>query len=510
MDTASFFQEAAMRIGSTLELDAGLASLFEFLRDVLPVRGIGFAMQLEENAPVEIIASADASGGRQEQLRLPLHARPTAHYDKWVGYANNRKELQALVRHEGSRAFAGGHSPFGPPPFALLRMVIDHVPSGAFYLQGVPGQPFRPDHVPLLEALHTPCVQALTNCLRYQKISLLRQELARENKALQERLEALCHEDLIGSRGGLKRVMELITHVADTSTPVLVLGESGTGKEVVARTIHSLSRRRDHPFVAINCGALPQDLLESELFGHERGAFTSAVRTHRGRFEQADGGTLFLDEIAELPLKSQASLLRTLQTYEVDRVGGDRPIPVNVRVIAATNRDLRSAVESGAFREDLYYRLAVFPLALPPLRERRQDIPDLVTHFLRRKAARLEMPVPRVLPADMARLMSAPWPGNVRELENYLERSLVLSSGPDLTLAGPELHDSPAIRPDGAERVPTLRELEERHIRDVLARTGGKISGPGGAAELLGLSRHTLYHRLDAMGIPYGRSAGKS
>lgn len=523
MDIAAFFREATIRLGSSLELDTSLAALFDYLKDILPIRVIGFSIRQSVDGPVRIIARADIHGARQMRLDTPLSTLPRASYDRWVAYANTMDELPALSQWEDNPEGTGTELSFGPPPLAILRMVIDHVPSGAFFLLGKPGSPFRPEHLPLLEALHTPCVMALTNSLQYQQISFLQEKLARENQALHERIDALSHEELIGSRGGLQRVHDLLTHVADTPTPVLLLGESGTGKEVVARAIHHLSRRRGRPFVAINCGALPRDLLESELFGHEKGAFTSAVRARKGRFEQAEGGTLFLDEIAELPLESQASLLRALQTYEISRVGGEGSIPVNVRIIAATNKDLKAAAAAGTFREDLYYRLAVFPIALPPLRERAQDIPDLAAHFLRRQAARMERPVPRVPPADMARLMAAPWPGNVRELENFLERAMVLSDGPVLNLRDAEIPDSPisavfpAARREGGlgtassdEPPLSLKELEERHIREVLLRTNGRIAGPGGASAILGITRHTLYHKLDAMGIPYGRKASKA
>jgi len=299
---------------------------------------------------------------------------------------------------------------------------------------------------------------------------------------------------------------------------VLVLGETGTGKELIARAIHSRSGRRDRALVKVDCAAIAAGLVESELFGHVKGAFTGAIERRIGRFELADHGTLFLDEVGELPLEAQAKLLRVLQEREFEPVGSNRTVKVDVRVIAATNRDLEAAVAAGRFRADLFYRLNVFPLAVPPLRERREDLPQLVMFFLARFAKMLGKPVESVSAETMARLSGYHWPGNVREVQNVVERAVVLSQGPVLELTA-DLLPSPATRaagltlaavpgpeldgpPQGPEAMPaTLESLERTHIVAVLQRTGWVIQGPRGAAAILGIHPNTLRSRMERLGI---------
>jgi len=300
---------------------------------------------------------------------------------------------------------------------------------------------------------------------------------------------------------------------------VLILGETGTGKELIARAIHAGSPRRDKPLIKVNCAALPAGLIESELFGHERGAFTGATERRIGRFELADGGTIFLDEIGEMPLELQVKLLRVLQEHELDRVGGREPIKVDVRVIAATNRDLEAEVTAGHFRQDLYYRLNVFPIDVPPLRERVEDIPLLVHYFVNRYAARIGRKIPRVPETAMEVLREYPWPGNVRELENVIERALILSPGAELRVDDFALHPQRSVPTTSAVfSVASLHELppqaivtaddhlslidiERRHILSVLERTAWRIDGPMGAARLLHLNPSTLRSRMKKLGI---------
>jgi len=283
---------------------------------------------------------------------------------------------------------------------------------------------------------------------------------------------------------------------------VLLCGESGTGKDLIARAIHYHSPRRDRPFVKINCSALPENLMESELFGFEKGAFTGAVAAKPGKFEQADTGTVFLDEIGDVPPSIQVKLLRVLQEREFERLGSNKTRQVDVRVIAATNQDLRAALEQGAFREDLYYRLNVVPLNLPPLRERREDIPFLAEHFVRELGAALGRPVEGISEAAIRKLMAYHWPGNVRELENVIERSLVLCSGPVLEADDIKLDTAPRARPPAEgyflPEGMTLEEFEQAVIREALKRAGGNKSQ---AARLLGLTRNALRYRLSQMGL---------
>ncbi len=319
------------------------------------------------------------------------------------------------------------------------------------------------------------------------------QNLIRENAVLRQALrkEHRFHE-LISKSPAMQRVFELALVAARSNSTILILGESGTGKEVIARAIHAESQRPDGPFVAVSCAALTETLLESELFGHEKGAFTGAVARRKGKLESANGGTLFLDEVGDISPKLQLDLLRVLEERRFHRVGGSELIEVDVRVIAATNRDLEKAVASGSFREDLYYRLNVIRVTLPPLRERKEDIPLLVEHFLERLEAELKRQI-RIAPEAMAILLAHSWPGNVRELRNVLERGAVVAQGGVVKPADLGLEPEPA-RERGATGTPiTLEEMERRHIAEVLGHTGGNVSQ---AARLLGIDRVTLYNKM--------------
>ncbi|CAG0933833.1 partial DNA-binding transcriptional activator HyfR, partial [Rhodocyclaceae bacterium] len=297
---------------------------------------------------------------------------------------------------------------------------------------------------------------------------------------------------------------------------VLLLGETGTGKELIANAIHFSSPRKDGPFIKVNCGALPENLIDSELFGHEKGAFTGAVAENRGRFERAEGGTIFLDEIGELPPTAQVRLLRVLQNREVERVGGKRAVPVNIRVITATHRNLQSMITEGSFREDLWYRLSGFPIIVPPVRQRKEDVPALTRHFVAAKSRELGMSTPpSIAPGALLRLMEYDWPGNVRELENLVERELIRYRGGQLTFESIQLNEQArsntvADRESSPIFPMKLDEVIAKHIREVLTFTKGKIHGPGGAAELLGTNPTTLRWRLDKLGISYRRRDRKN
>jgi formate hydrogenlyase transcriptional activator len=333
---------------------------------------------------------------------------------------------------------------------------------------------------------------------------LAEQEKARlteQNLYLQEELKGIHNfEEIIGLSPALTAVLDNVRRVASTDSTVLIMGETGTGKELIARAIHSNSRRKDKPLIKINCAALPPGLVESELFGHEKGAFTGAIARRIGRFELADGGTLFLDEIGELPLETQAKLLRVLQEREIERVGGSVPIRVDVRIIAATNRDLKKAVAERNFREDLYYRLNVFPVPLPPLRDRTEDIPLLARFLVDKFATRIGRRVEAISEDTIRRLIAYRWPGNIRELENVLERAVILAAGPMLEVEiGGEIPSGPTAIEDTS--LCSLEAIERRHMVGVLRQTDWLIEGPRGAARILGLHPNTLRSRLKKLGI---------
>jgi formate hydrogenlyase transcriptional activator len=378
---------------------------------------------------------------------------------------------------------------------------------------------FTQADVELLQPVGAQIAIAVENALAFKEIDALKDKLAVEKLYLEEEIRSeLNFEEIVGESAVLKRALGQVELAAPAATTVLLLGETGTGKELFARAIHNLSPRRDRTFVKINCAAIPSGLLESELFGHEKGAFTGAINQKIGRFELADRGTLFLDEVGDIPLELQPKLLRVLQEQEFERLGGTRTQRVDVRVVAATNLDLSKLVAQRAFRNDLYYRLNVFPIQIPALRERHEDIPLLVRYFVQRFSRSLNKEV-QYIPADaMEALERYSWPGNVRELENLIERAVLLSPGKELCIPLSELKDaSGSAAAPGAEAsspftsyaasspltssISTLEEAERQHILRALKQTQWRIAGPKGAASLLGMKRTTLQARMRKLGI---------
>jgi len=339
---------------------------------------------------------------------------------------------------------------------------------------------------------------AIENATAYQEIEQLKDQLAEEKLYLQDEIRTDRNfGEIVGDSLSFRRVLEQVATVAPTDASVLILGETGTGKELIARAIHDLSGRRERTFVKLNCAAIPTGLLESELFGHEKGAFTGAIMQKAGRFELANKGTLFLDEIGDIPLELQPKLLRALQEHEFERLGGTRTIKVDVRLVAATNRDLAQMINERQFRTDLYYRLSVFPVSVPPLRERAGDIPNLVRYFTQKFARRMNKRVETISQETMDALVRYPWPGNVRELENLIERAVILTRSSTLQIPLSELQ---AEAPDTTSPI-TLEEAERDHIRRVLERSNGVVGGPNGAAAKLGMKRTTLQSKMKKLGI---------
>src|SRR5712691_9204768 len=348
----------------------------------------------------------------------------------------------------------------------------------------------------------------LANSLLREELQKLKSESPEEKAYVEDEQSTIpSFDEIVGHSPALQRVLRQLEVVAPTDSGVLIQGETGTGKELIAQAIHNRSARRHRPFIKVNCAAIPSGLLESELFGHEGGAFTDAIAQRIGRFELGDGGTLFLDEVGEIPLELQPKLLRVLQEHEFERLGGTRTINVDVRLIAATNRDLAGMVEGRCFRDDLYYRLNVFPIAIPPLRERPEDIDPLVDHFVGQFARRMNRRIDVIPSETREALRHHPWPGNVRELENVIQRAVILSPGGRLTL--PPLRESPLRRAHNEEGE-TLEGVERAYVARVLEETNGVIGGPRGAAVRLGLKRTTLQSMLKRFGLPLPRDAAKS
>ncbi|HXC00412.1 MAG TPA: sigma 54-interacting transcriptional regulator [Terriglobales bacterium] len=371
---------------------------------------------------------------------------------------------------------------------------------GALNLSSMTDNVFGASDVEYLEQVANQIAIALQNSHAYREIAQLKERLAQEKRYLEYEIRSANRsDDIVGTSAALKRVLDYAAIVADTDSTVLITGETGTGKERIARVIHSMSRRKERNFIKLNCAAIPTGLLESELFGHEKGAFTGAVSQKLGRLELADKGTLLLDEIGEIPLELQPKLLRVLQDQEFERLGGNKTIRVDVRVIAATNRDLIRAVEEKEFRGDLFYRLHVFPLHLPALRDRREDIPMLIRHFVEKCSARLHKRIDIVPDEAIEAMKRWSWPGNIRELENFIERSVILSEGNRLTPPLGELREEISRQQSDADG--TLRDKEREHIIEILRQTRGALSGPSGAATRLGLKRTTLQYKMQRLGI---------
>ncbi len=389
---------------------------------------------------------------------------------------------------------------------------------GVLILVAAPSKIFREDQEEMVRALLDPFAAAFKNSQQIHELEKLREAAEADNRSLLSRLgREDISDSIVGSQTGLREVMERVDLVSRSAAPALIIGETGSGKEVVARALHKHSNRKDGPFLKINCGAIPPHLIDSELFGHERGSFTGATDLRKGWFERADGGTLLLDEVGELPLAAQVRLLRILQDGSFERVGGQRQLNVDVRVITATHRNLKTMVAEGRFREDLWYRVAVFPISIPPLRERREDIPALATHFALRAARRLGSPPLVPSPAQNDLLLTYSWPGNVRELAAVIERAAILGGGSKLEIAGAlgvseplpaRLQPPPPAFPSPGTRRSsflTLDEAMKQHIESALELTKGRVEGHAGAARLLGVHPSTLRGRMRRLKVDWKR-----
>ncbi len=462
----------------------------------------------EDAVALHLVASAGRPAGAEDYSRTDGRFHLFALGERKIGRVAQSGEPMLLVdlEHEsGWVAEPGWVRREGVQSFAVQPLVFRGTTLGvlALFDRGI----LDGDGFEWLRVFADYAAVSIANARAFEEIEGLRARLEDENVYLREEVSsALQMGDFVGESPGLQKVLQQVALVAPTDATVLVTGESGTGKELVARAIHDRSSRRSRAFIKVNCGAVPEGLFESEFFGHVRGAFTGALQDRPGRFELADRGTLFLDEVGEIPLALQAKLLRVLQEQELERVGDSRTRRVNVRVIAATNRDLKAEVDAGRFRQDLYYRLSVFPVEVPPLRERREDIAPLVLHFVHQSARRLNRPIARVPQRALDALAQHDWPGNVRELQHVVERAVILWQGGPLQfpLQGPV---AAAHAPHGGETRglvlsrADLKRLERDSVRAALEQCGGRIFGPDGAATLLGMKPTTLASRVKALGL---------
>jgi formate hydrogenlyase transcriptional activator len=411
-------------------------------------------------------------------------------------------EIKVFTRGDLSgmhSSFADGMLEEGIQTLCCIPLVTRKGTLGTLNLASREENAFMLQDLSFLKQVAAQVAIALDNARAYREIAELTNRLATEKLYLEDEIRSERNfEEIVGESPALKRVLGQAKTVAPSDATVLILGDTGTGKELIARAIHRMSSRKDASFIKLNCAAIPTGLLESELFGHEKGAFTGAVTQKVGRLELADKGTLFLDEVGDIPLELQPKLLRVLQDHEFERLGGNRTIRVNTRLVAATNRDLVKAVAERDFRSDLFYRLNVFPIRMPALRERGKDIPLLVRYFVQKFARRMNKQIETIPTETMHALSGWEWPGNVRELENFIERSVILSDGPVLNVPLAELRPT---NYDGSRMNGTLQSLERDHIVRVLRETGGVIAGSHGAAARLGMKRTTLQSRMLRLGI---------
>jgi transcriptional regulator with GAF, ATPase, and Fis domain len=512
-ETNEFFREATLKICSSLNIEEWLFESLSYIRRFVPADTAYLTRYYPEEGKQTGLARATPFGAEALNITLPVPKEVQTHFARKEGSdvyvaAKARDLLPSLPWIERGLLNANA-------AIMSLRLVVSGTIVGAVILTNEEPGSFDDEHAGLVAMLREPFAIALSNSTQYRELLQLKESISEDNRFLRAELRQASGVEIVGEDFGLKQVMEMVNHVAPLTSPVLLLGETGTGKEVVATAIHNLSPRKHGPFVKVNCGAIPESLMDSELFGHEKGAFTGAMAQKKGRFERAHQGTLFLDEVGELKRDAQVRLLRVLQEKEIERVGGTVPIRIDIRVVAATHRDLESMVRQGNFREDLYFRLRVFPIVIPPLRERKEDLSALAHYFARKKAREMGLrKIPPIAADAIVALAEYDWPGNVRELENTIERALILNM--DEPLRFENLQPSTGMgtrllkRNTSSENMPQEMALDtvvSGHIKKVLELTHGRVSGQGGAAELLAINPSTLRKKMRKLNIPFGRNA---
>jgi len=504
VDENEFFKNATLKICGTLDLEEAVHDCLQYVKEFIPdVLHMGMHIYHWDEGVLETVVHTDRATwpGASVKSKLSQQEQERIARRRWLGI----RRIDRLGNHaiEAANAAKLGAS---DQAAVLLDLILNSTMLGVLSVSS--NNPLADEYVHLLSLLVKPCAIALTNNMRYREMKRLQELLADDNRYLQEELYKVSGEKIVGADGGLKEVMRQVHQVAPLDTPALILGETGTGKEVIATAIHRLSSRRNGPFIKINCGAIPATLLDSELFGYEKGAFTGATARKRGRIERAHGGTLFLDEIGELSAEAQVRLLRVLQEKEFDRVGGNETIKADVRIIAATHRDLAKMMQEGQFRADLFFRLQIFPITLPPLRERKEDLPDLVAYFILKKAKEMKRRrIPTPTEDAMNRLLRYDWPGNIRELENTVERSMILDTGDQIffwVIGALKREEAMARRKSDiapTQEMAALDEVVKNHIRKALDQCHGRIAGEKGAARLMHINPSTLRKKMRKLGI---------
>lgn len=479
-DLCALFHDLAGRLRQVVCFDYLTLVLHDAATDTMRMHVL---QPPEPTAPEMILPPEDDPAGLVWQTQQPLITSSLAELRRWP---------RLLERVQ----------PYGVQSYCWLPLTTARRRLGTLVFTSKQPSTYDTADVGFLQHVANQVAVAVENALAFHEIEALKDKLAKENAYLEEEARTQHNfGEVVGESAVLRRVLKEVETVAPTASTVLVRGETGTGKELIARALHELSPRQGRTFVKLNCAAIPTGLLESELFGHEKGAFTGAISQKVGRFELAHQGTLFLDEVGDIPPELQPKLLRVLQEQEFERLGGTKTVKVDVRLVAATHRDLAKMVADGRFREDLFYRLNVFPLVLPPLRERRDDIPRLVRHFTQQFARRMGRRIETIPSTVMDALVRYPWPGNIRELQNVIERAVILSPGPSLQVPPGDLQPATTQAPAPTTAAVTLVDAERELILNALRETAGVVGGPKGAAARLGMKRSLLYWKMKKLGI---------
>lgn len=491
-------------IGMCDEYEEVTDKMFVYISKLLPLRSMGLGFFDRPNMRAFLLSRTNRDGTKKMFYYEKIAPDKVRLGDK-IGFFHEAKD-RLVMTVDDPVALVHDLRDI-TPPFLTMRSLNPDLQRGAGNFELQPGVPLPDDFWDIIRAVRMPLNIFVSEQFRHWELQEANKRIIDENVRLKRQSLGLKFTEIIGTRGGLKETFEKIKHVAVLPVSILLTGETGTGKELFAHALHELSDRSEGPFVAVNCGAIPSSLIDNELFGHEKGAYTGANATYKGRFERANNGTIFLDEIGELSLDVQARLLRVLETKTLERLGGDKTISIDYRVVAATHRDLRQMVDDGLFRADLYYRLAAVTIRIPPLRERIQDIPVLVRHFAEQAAARFQIPKPEISPADYARLSRNEWPGNVRELQHAIEEAVAISQDGSFTvkLDNRDTHPSQSRFDSSAQIVSdnfmSWDEMSKRYLQSALQLCGGKIQGKSSAAELLNINGSTLRTKLVKYGL---------